>query len=226
VIDSATVTGEWFVRLNVGNDDPGVAARLRRGSAEGPSGDDEEVGVGFPENELTSNERVVTHIHPHWKALVGPVAVLVLVLVGLGFAWAYSLNKVVLLVLAVVGLALIVWLTVWPYMKWHATHYVFTNERVITRVGVFGRDMESIPLNRVNDVSSHQTFFDRIFGCGSLTVESAGDHGQDTFKEIPHVHRVARELHELIDPETTSNVPAQSSNDGTTQHLSADRSDS
>lgn len=178
--------------------------------------------MGFPENELTSNERVVMHIHPHWKALVGPIAVLVVVVVGLALAWWASLNGVLLLVLAVIGLALVVWLSLWPYMKWHATHYVFTNERVITRVGVFGRDMESIPLNRVNDVSSHQSFFDRIIGSGSLVIESAGDHGQDTLKEIPHVTRVARELHELVDPDVTPNVPSQSSNDGTTRQVSRD----
>jgi uncharacterized membrane protein YdbT with pleckstrin-like domain len=177
--------------------------------------------VGFPENELTSNESVVMHIHPHWKALVGPVAVLVVVLAGLGWAWAASLNSVLLLILAVIGLALIVWLTVLPYMKWHATHYVFTNERVITRIGVFSRDLESIPLNRVNDVSSHQSFFDRMIGSGSLTIESAGDHGQDTLKQIPHVTRVARELHELVDPDQ-SRPAASTAKDGATQQLSTD----
>ncbi len=176
--------------------------------------------MGFPENELTSNEHVVKHIHPHWKALVGPIAVLVIVLAGLGWAWAASLNSILLLILAVIGLALIIWLTVLPYMKWHSTHYVFTNERVITRTGVLSRDMESIPLNRVNDVSSHQSFFDRLFGSGSLTIESAGDHGQDTFKEIPHVTRVARELHELVDPDT--NATASGANDGSTKNVAAD----
>ena len=175
--------------------------------------------MGFPENELTSNEHVVMQIHPHWKALVGPIALLVVVVAGLVWAWVASLNTILLLVLAVIGLALVVWLTVIPYMKWHSTHYVFTNERVITRIGVFSRDLESIPLNRVNDVSSHQSFFDRMLGSGSLTIESAGDHGQDTFKEIPHVSRVTRQLHELIDPETNVNVPTQTSNDGTTKNL-------
>ncbi|HEY2794098.1 MAG TPA: PH domain-containing protein [Micromonosporaceae bacterium] len=179
--------------------------------------------MGFPENELTSNERVVMQIHPHWKALVGPIALLVVVVAGLVWAWVASLNTVLLLILAVIGLALVVWLTLIPYMKWHSTHYVFTNERVITRVGIFSRDLESIPLNRVNDVSSHQSFFDRLLGAGSLTIESAGDHGQDTFKQIPHVSRVTRQLHELIDPETNTAVPTQAtSNDGNTKNLARD----
>jgi len=182
-----------------------------------------EVGVGFPENELTSNENVVLHIHPHWKSMVGPFAILVVVLAGMGAAWAWISSTVVLLILAVVAIVLLVWFFLWPFMKWRATHYVFTNERVITRIGVFGRDMENIPLNRVNDVSSHQSFFDRLIGSGTLTIESAGDHGQDSLKEIPHVTRVARQLHELIDPDDNRAAPTpRQSNDGTTHQLSHD----
>jgi uncharacterized membrane protein YdbT with pleckstrin-like domain len=100
---------------------------------------------------------------------------------------------------------------------------VFTNERVLTRVGLFSRDLESVPLNRVNDISSHQSFLDRIFGCGSITIESAGDHSADTFKEIPHVSSVVRQLHDLIDVPTTDDAPRQrkSSNDGDTKQLSS-----
>jgi uncharacterized membrane protein YdbT with pleckstrin-like domain len=155
--------------------------------------------------------------------LVGPIAVLVVAVVGMIGVWVWGPATWITLVLAVIAIALVVWLTVLPYMKWHATHYVFTNERVITRTGVFGRNMESIPLNRVNDVASHQSFFDRMFGSGSLTIESAGDHGQDTFHEIPHIHAITRQLHELIDPETSASVPAQGSNDGSTKKQKADQ---
>jgi uncharacterized membrane protein YdbT with pleckstrin-like domain len=180
--------------------------------------------VGFPEDELTSNESVVMHIHPHWKAMVRPYGVLLLVLIVIGLALFFSLNTILLIALGVIGLVLVVWFTLWPFMKWRSTHYIFTNERVLTRVGVFGHDMESIPLNRVNDVSYHQSFWDRLFGCGSLTIESAGDHGQDTFKEIPKVSSVMRKLHELIDPDdTNAAVPAQPSNDGSTQQLSKNK---
>lgn len=179
--------------------------------------------MGFPQDELTSNESVVMHLHPHWKALVGPIGVLVLVVAAVVADWVGNYGgSVVLLIVGVIGLVLVGWLTVWPYMRWHSTHYVFTNERVLTRLGVFGHDLETIPLNRVNDFSYHQSFFDRIFGCGSLTIESAGDHGQDVFKEIPHVSKVLRTLHELIDPDDNNKVVKQAgSNDGSTQQLNS-----
>ena len=87
-----------------------------------------------------------------------------LVLAGVGAAWFFTSNTVLLLVLAAIGLVLVVWLTLWPYMKWRTTHYVFTNERVIMREGVFSRDGRDIPLDRVNDVSFHQSFFERLLG--------------------------------------------------------------
>ncbi len=179
--------------------------------------------MGFPENELTSNESVVMHIHPHWKSVVGPFAVLIVCLAGMGGVWWWNPGTVVTLIFAVIALALIVVFWLWPFMKWRATHYVFTNERVITRVGVFGRDMENIPLNRVNDVSSHQSFFDRLIGSGTLIIESAGDRGQEPLKEIPHVTRVARELHELIDPDQVRPATPTQATDGSTQQLSADK---
>ena len=34
--------------------------------------------MAFPEDVLTEDEHVVLHLHPHWKALIRPIAVLVL----------------------------------------------------------------------------------------------------------------------------------------------------
>lgn len=178
--------------------------------------------MGFPQDELTSNESVVMHLHPHWKALVGPIGVLVVVLAGVIAAWVVSVSPILLLIIGIVGLVLVVWLTVLPYLKWHSTHYVFTNERVLTRLGIFAHDLETVPLNRVNDFSYHQSFWDRVFGCGSLTIESAGEHGQDVFKEIPHVRTVLKTLHEIIDPDDNNKVVKQGgSQDGSTQQLSS-----
>ena len=34
--------------------------------------------MAFPEDVLTRDERVVLHLHPHWKALIRPILVAVL----------------------------------------------------------------------------------------------------------------------------------------------------
>jgi uncharacterized membrane protein YdbT with pleckstrin-like domain len=157
--------------------------------------------VGFPESVLTKDEQVVLHLHPHWKALIWPVCWLIIVVAGLAAAWIFlsGWGLIPLLAITAAGLALLVWLAFWPWLKWHTTHYVFTNERVIMREGVFARSGRDIPLGRINDVSFSHGLIDRMLGCGVLTIESAGERGQVTLNDIPHVERTQSVLYELVD---------------------------
>ena len=98
--------------------------------------------------------------------------------------------------LAVVAVA---WLTFWPWLVWRTTHYVLTNERVLLQTGVFSRDRRDIPLSRVNDHAMSQKFIERLLGCGTLTIESAGERGQSVLNDIPHVEKVQTTLYELVE---------------------------
>jgi uncharacterized membrane protein YdbT with pleckstrin-like domain len=158
--------------------------------------------VGFPENVLISEERVVMHLHPHWKAMVRPVAILIVILAAIISTWIFLNSNILLLVVAALGLIAFIVFCLWPFMKWRTTHYVFTTERIIMREGVFSRDGRDIPLDRVNDVSFHHSFFERLLGTGVLVIESAGEHGQVALKEIPHVERVQSQLYQLVDDDT------------------------
>ena len=159
--------------------------------------------MGFPESVLTKDEHVEIHLHPHWKAMFWPVAVLVVVVAGLGAAWFFLPDKgwsnIALIALGVVGLVLICWFTIWPWMVWRTTHYVFTNERVIMREGVFAREGRDIPLNRVNDVSFSENLLERILRSGTLVIESAGERGQISLNNVPKVEHVQRELYRMVE---------------------------
>jgi uncharacterized membrane protein YdbT with pleckstrin-like domain len=160
----------------------------------------EEVGVGFPESVLTKDEQVVLHLHPHWKALVLPVLWFVLAAAAVVAAAIFTGWAMIgLLILAGVALVLVLVVTVWPWIKWRTTHYVFTNERVIMRSGVFSRSGRDIPLGRVNDVSFSHTLFERMLGCGTLTIESAGERGQVQLTNLPRVEKTQSVLYELVD---------------------------
>lgn len=159
--------------------------------------------MAFPEDVLTSDEHVVLHLHPHWKAMIRPVVVLVLaiaaVVAGFIFLPAGGGGTVVLYAVAAVALVAVLALTVWPWLVWRTTHYVFTNERVLLQAGVFSRDRRDIPLARVNDHSMSQTFVERLLGCGTLTIESAGERGQSQLTDIPGVEKVQTTLYELVE---------------------------
>src|SRR4030095_13596815 len=102
---------------------------------------------------LTKDEQVVLHLHPHWKALFLPVLWFVLTAAAVvAISLFTGVGTIGTLITAGVGLVVVVVVTVWPWIKWKTTHYVFTNERVIMRSGVFSRSGRDIPLGRVNDV--------------------------------------------------------------------------
>lgn len=159
--------------------------------------------MAFPEDVLTADERVVLHLHPHWKAAIRPVLVLILaaaaVVAGLVLLPATGAGTIGVYAIAAVALALVLWLGLWPFLVWRTTHYVLTNERVLLQHGVLSRDRRDIPLSRVNDHSMSQRFVERLLGCGTLTIESAGERGQSVLTDIPHVEKVQTALYELIE---------------------------
>jgi uncharacterized membrane protein YdbT with pleckstrin-like domain len=162
--------------------------------------------------DLTDGEEVVLTTRPHWKALLRPSLVLIVVAGALSFAlvqldghesWVGP-TRWAAVVVAVV--AVVIW-TVVPWLRWLTTHIILTNERLITRDGVLRRVGRDIPLYRVNDVSFEQSVGDRLLRCGKLIVESGGERGQIVLKDIPRIASVQRTLHSLLDQTGPEDVP-------------------
>ena len=160
--------------------------------------------TGIPQRLLGEDEHVVMALRPHWKELVWPTVVLLLISPAASFLaakvpdWSSQLwVRLAVLVLAVLVVAR--W-TVWPFLRWLTTSYVVTDRRIITRVGIFARHGRDMPLSRVNDVSfDHASIFERILGCGTLVVESAGERGQLVLRDVPHVEEVQRDVYRLAE---------------------------
>ncbi len=159
--------------------------------------------VGFPESVLADDETVVLHLHPHWKTVIRPVVVLVVsaVLVAAAAVAVPDRSWAPWVVLVVAALSVLVLLrfTLWPFLAWRTTHYVFSTHRVLLRTGVLSRTGRDVPLARVNDVSFGHNLLERVLGCGTLVIESAGERGQLTLADIPHVERVQSRLYQLVE---------------------------
>ena len=93
----------------------------------------------------------------------------------------------------VAGIALLFFLK--RYSEWITTDFVLTSDRLIFRKGVLSRQGREIPLERINDISFHQGLFDRVIGAGDLTVESAGERGQETLRMVPRPEELQREIY-------------------------------
>mgnify|MGYP001237539471 CR=1 FL=1 len=159
--------------------------------------------MAFPEDMLTKDEHVVLHLHPHWKVLIRPALVFVLAVAAVVAALVLlpdgTAGTIGRYAVAAVCLVLVCWLSLWPFLVWRTTHYIFTNERVILQVGVLTRERRDIPLARINDHSMTQRFIERLLGCGTLTIESAGERGQSVLVDVPGVQKVQTTLYELVD---------------------------
>ncbi|WP_239395440.1 PH domain-containing protein [Frankia sp. CiP3] len=159
--------------------------------------------MGFPESILTSDEEVVLHLHPHWIRLAGPatafVVVLGLTLFGVLAIPAGSFQHAAQWLVITAAAALLAVTSLRPWLQWITTSYVVTTERVVIRTGVFSRNGRDIPLQRLNDVSFHHSFAERLLGSGTLTIESAGERGQVVLANLPRVEEVHATIYRLVD---------------------------
>ncbi|BCJ54041.1 membrane protein [Actinoplanes sp. NBRC 14428] len=158
--------------------------------------------MAFPDDVLTDEEEVVLHLHPHAKAAVRPILVLLFCLAAVILVWVMlPPNTGGLIGVCVVGaVALFFGSTrgVWPLLVWRNTHYVFTDERILLQDGVVARQRRDLPLNRVNDHVTRQSLVERMLGCGTLTVDSIGEQSA-VMVAVPHVQQVQTTLYELIE---------------------------
>jgi uncharacterized membrane protein YdbT with pleckstrin-like domain len=163
--------------------------------------------VSFPEKVLADDETVAEQLHPHWITLVPATLWFLVICAAGGFAIAFlpsgkTIHLVLLIVVIVVGLLLLSWLSFSKWISWRTTHYVFTTHRVLIRRGVLHHVGRDIALQRISDVGYSQTLWDRIVGAGTLTIESAGEHGQEVLTTMPHADRIQQTLNRLIEQDS------------------------
>lgn len=137
----------------------------------------------YPRALLNEGEDVILDLQPHWWTFVKPgatVAALValLLLVATGIDNDALVSLVSLLLLVALG-----WLGV-RYLRWVTTNFVLTTDRLIHRSGILAKTGREIPLERLNDITVHQSLFERLIGAGDLMVESGGERGQQHFTDV------------------------------------------
>ena len=159
--------------------------------------------MGFPDNILTKDEKVVRSLHPHWLTVVVPSAIGVLVIAAVWLIVAMTpvdpTWDIVDWVIIAIGIILLIVFVLVPFLRWRTTHYVVTNKRVAVRRGILAKAGQDIALSKVTDVSFRQSFFDRIIRSGSLHIETAGDGQDEDINNIPRSNDVQQLLNRLIE---------------------------
>lgn len=163
--------------------------------------------MAYPDKILANDEKVVEHLHPSWITLVPATLWFIVICAAAGAGIAYAPDhgtgrSVVIIAIIVVGFLLLCWLSFAPWIQWRTTHYVFTSHRVLIRRGVLRRTGRDISLQRISDVSFSQSLWDRMVRAGTVTIESAGEQGQEVLTNIPRSDDVQQMINRLIEEDS------------------------
>jgi uncharacterized membrane protein YdbT with pleckstrin-like domain len=154
----------------------------------------------FPKRLLLDGETVALDLRPHWWFFAGPLfaGIPVIVLLITAIRQNGDVQTVALWAVAAIALGWAVWLGS-RLVSWQLTHFVVTSERLVFRSGILAKHMRDIPLEKVNDLASSQSLFERMIGAGDLLIESAGERGQEVFSHIPHPDAVQQEIYRQME---------------------------
>lgn len=153
---------------------------------------------------LADGEETVETLRPHWKILVRPVAVAVVVLAAAIVLMLFisgSAAGILRLIILAIAVVFWMWWLLIPIMRWRTTMYVLTTLRVRVRTGILARHGHDFPLSRIVNISYRTSLLDRLFGSGTVVLETAGEHGDLALEDIPHVQRVQSALFQLVEDE-------------------------
>jgi len=159
--------------------------------------------MGYPDNLLVQGERVIVNKRPHWKVLILPT-ILFIVIIAAGVALATWISKsnwdspqwAYYTIIAVALVALIILVLV-PFVRWRTEHFVITNHHVFFRTGLLSRREHQIPLGQIANMETEVTFWGRLMGYGSLIVESSADQPLK-FRNVASLSKVQAQLNQLI----------------------------
>jgi uncharacterized membrane protein YdbT with pleckstrin-like domain len=163
--------------------------------------------VAYPDKILANDEKLVEHLHPSWITLVPATLWFIVICAAAGAGIAFAPDNgtgrtVVIIAIIVVGFLLLCWLAFTPWIQWRTTHYVFTTHRVLIRRGVLHRTGRDISLQRISDVAFSQSLWDRMVRAGSVTIESAGEQGQEILENIPRSDDVQQMINRLVEEDS------------------------
>lgn len=149
-------------------------------------------------SEGRAREVVVARLRPHGRRLVWPSILLIAVCGAAAFLvgsfeqpWA---NWAVLG--AAVLLVLVGWLV--PLLVWLGTNYTITSRRIVLRSGLFVRVRQELLHSRGYDVTVRQTAWQRMFGSGSVEINTGLDHPV-VMRDVPGADLVQSALHDLME---------------------------
>ena len=126
--------------------------------------------------DLHPGEEMVFDGHPSWRALL-LFYFAGIVIVGVAAAIAALASGTVLALLA--GIVVLAVVLLVGFVKRIATRYVITTERLHIRRGILSKATQETRVQRVQNVNTNQSLFERMLQIGTVDFDTAGTDGSE-----------------------------------------------
>ncbi|GEL19969.1 PH domain-containing protein [Pseudonocardia asaccharolytica] len=148
---------------------------------------------------LLPTERRVIRVRQHWavmgKHIVQTLGFLVLVVIGERLLPDSMLIDNLAFYLALVAVIRFTVVT----MLWWIERIVITDKRVMLAEGIITHSVGMMPLGKVTDLTFQRSLFGRMFGYGTMVVESAGQiQALNRIDYMPRPEEIYEALSELV----------------------------
>lgn len=131
---------------------------------------------------LMSGEKLILECRKHWFVLVKPILLLIFFIIGTAIAFAgggKEAGQIGLLITLIPILMLI-----WRILDRRTDIWAVTTFRVIDEAGVLSHRAKESPLDKVNNISFSQSLWGRMFGFGSVQIQTAAEMGATTYHYV------------------------------------------
>jgi uncharacterized membrane protein YdbT with pleckstrin-like domain len=161
-------------------------------------------------------EEIFFHGHPSWRSLglfyAKGLALVLLAGVIAGVVTRISAHHVQAGWVSVAVVVVFLGLLIIGQIRRIGTTYSITHQRLTIQTGIFSRDVHQTRLERIQNVNSRQSVFERLLRIGTVQFDTAGETQFDfAFRGVSNPHGIVRTvdhaLHTLRgDPSPASDV--------------------
>lgn len=143
--------------------------------------------------DLHAGERIIYDGHPSWRSIVGfyllglivVAAAAVIGAVASGAGIAVAAGAAVLILVLLIG-----------WLRRISTRYLITTRRLVIRTGLLSRNTQETRVERIVDMTVHQSLLGRMLGVGAVDFDNASAQQGDLFRftGIAHPARVTEAI--------------------------------
>ena len=160
--------------------------------------------------DLAPGEHLIYEGHPSWRSTFGFYVLGILVAAAAAAIGYFAADKSAG-VAAAAGIAVLAIVLIVGWLRRITTRYLITNRRLQIRRGILARNVEETRVDRVVDVTVHQSVWQRVLAIGAVDFDNASAQQGDLFRftGIASPHDITQAINRVHEDQRAETGPAQ-----------------